>query len=185
MESDYPVNAKHAELERRSPHQLRLKAVERLRSSIQFIKSHGNDLGLEYLWNSDEYDSLENSLKAMEHNQKSEAQCMLQRPITVYYEDSDKGTVFREVFTDRSSIDILNYPEERNDKGELIKAGHYMLLRRATLLSQPENEKVYSLGEYVAPRSETNYWFMCVINDPLKEVKSQVYEEVWVVLLAE
>ena len=49
-----------------------------------------------------------------------------------------------------------------------------MLLRRATLLSQPENEKVYSLGDYVAIFSETNDWFMCVIselNDPSKEVK--------------
>ena len=35
-------------------------------------------------------------------------------------------------FTDCPSIDILYYPEERDDKGELIKAGHYMLLRRAT-----------------------------------------------------
>ena len=40
------------------------------------------------------------------------------------------------------SMDILYYPEERDDKGELIKAGHYMLLRRVTLLSQPENEQV-------------------------------------------
>ena len=66
------------------------------------------------------------------------------------------------------------YPEKRDDKGELIKAGHYVLLRRATLLSQPENEKVYSLGDYVAVRSETNDWFMCVIseiNDPSKAVK--------------
>ena len=34
--------------------------------------------------------------------------------------------------------------------------------------------KVYSLGDCVAVRSETNDWFMCVIseiNDPLKEVK--------------
>ena len=49
-----------------------------------------------------------------------------------------------------------------------------MLLRRATLLSQPENGKVYSLGDYVAVRSETVDWFMCVIsevNDPSKEVK--------------
>ena len=77
-------------------------------------------------------------------------------------------------FTDCPSIDILHYPEERDDKGELIKAGHCVLLRRATLLSQPENEKVYSLGDYVAVRSETNDWFMCVIserNDPPKEVK--------------
>ena len=46
-----------------------------------------------------------------------------------------------------------------------------MLLTRATLLSQPENEKVYSLGNYVAVHSETNGWFMCVITDPSKEVK--------------
>ena len=74
----------------------------------------------------------------------------------------------------RPGIDILYYPEERGDKGELIKAGHYVLLRRATLLSQPENEKVYSLGDYVAVRSKTNDWFICVIseiNEPSKEVK--------------
>ena len=49
-----------------------------------------------------------------------------------------------------------------------------MLLRRATLLSQPENGKVYSLGDYVAVRLETIDWFMCVItevNNPSKEVK--------------
>ena len=52
-----------------------------------------------------------------------------------------------------------------------------MSLRRATLLSQPENEKVYSLGDNVAVCSETNDWFMCVIsgiNDPFKGSKSQV-----------
>ena len=34
--------------------------------------------------------------------------------------------------------------------------------------------KVYSLGDYVAVRSETNDWFICVIseiNEPSKEVK--------------
>ena len=98
----------------------------------------------------------------------------IERPVTVHYEDSDKGTVFGEFFTDRPCTDILYYPKERDDKGELIKAGHYELLRRATLFSQPENEKVYSLGDYVSVRSETNDWFMFVIseiNDPSKEVK--------------
>ena len=38
-------------------------------------------------------------------------------------------------------MDIFYYPEECDDKGELIKAGHYVLLRRATLLSQPENKR--------------------------------------------
>ena len=49
-----------------------------------------------------------------------------------------------------------------------------MLLKRTTLLRQPEKEKVSSLGNYVAVRSETNDWFMCVIseiNDPSKEAK--------------
>ena len=99
---------------------------------------------------------------------------VIERPITVHYEDSDKGTAFGEFFTDHPSIDILHYTEERNDKGELIKAGHYVLLRRATLLSQRENEMVYSLGDYVAVCSETNDSFMCVIsqiNNTSKEVK--------------
>ena len=148
MESTYPVNAKHAELERRSAHQLRLKAVEMLRPSTQLVKSHGDDLGLEYLWNGNGYGSLENSLKTMEKNAEYGGQPeilaqvhVIEIPITVHYEDSDKGTVFGDFFTDRPGIDVVHYPEERNDKGELIKAGHYVLLTRATLLSQPEDEK--------------------------------------------
>ena len=39
-----------------------------IRSSTQLAKSHGDDLGLEYLWNGDEYSSLENSFKAIERN---------------------------------------------------------------------------------------------------------------------
>ena len=64
--------------------------------------------------------------------------------------------------------------EECDDKAELIKAGHYMLLRRATLLRQRENEQVYSLDDYIAVYSEATDWFVCVIseiNDPSKEVK--------------
>ena len=152
-----------------------------LRSCTQLIKSHGDDLGLEYLWNGDEYSSLENSLKTMEKNAEHGGRPeivalvhVIERPITVHHEDSDKGIVFGESFTDRPSMDILYYPEERDDKRELIKAGHYMLLRRATLLSQPENEMVYSLGDYIAVCSETTDWFMCVIseiNDPSNEIK--------------
>ena len=81
---------------------------------------------------------------------------VIERPITVHYEDSDKGTVFGEFFTYHPSIDILYYPEERDDKGELIKAGHYVLLSRATLLSQPENKKVYSLGSRLCCCSHRN-----------------------------
>ena len=36
-----------------------------LLSSTQLAKSHGDDLGLEYLWKRDEYSSLENSFKAV------------------------------------------------------------------------------------------------------------------------
>ena len=35
---------------------------------LKLVKSHEDDLVLEYLWNGDEYGSLENSLKAMEKN---------------------------------------------------------------------------------------------------------------------
>ena len=126
-----------------------------LLSRTQLVKSHGDDLGLEYLWNGDEYGSLENSLKATEKNTEYAGQPeilalvhVIERPITVHYEDSDKGTVFGEFFTNCPSIDIF------------IKVGHYLLLRRATLLSQHENGRVYSLGDYVAVRSEAIDWFM-------------------------
>ena len=56
-----------------------------------------------------------------------------------------KALYFGEFFTDRPDTDFLYYPEEREDKGKFIKAGHYVLLSRATLLSQPKNKKVYSL----------------------------------------
>ena len=114
MESGYPVNVKHAELERRSAYQLRLKAVEMLQSRTQLVKSHRDDLVLEYLWNGDEYSSLENSLKAIEKNAEYAGKpeilalvYVIERPITVHYEDSDKGTVFGEFFADRPSIDIV------------------------------------------------------------------------------
>ena len=47
-----------------------IACVEMLRSRTQLVKSHGDDLGLEYLWNGDEYGSLGNCLKAMEKNAK-------------------------------------------------------------------------------------------------------------------
>ena len=113
MESDHPVTTKHAELEERSAHQLQLNAVEMLRSSTQLVKSHGDDLGLGYLWNGDEYGFLENSLKAIDKNAKYGEQPeilaivhVIERPITVHSEDSDKGTVFGEFFTDLPTFSI-------------------------------------------------------------------------------
>ena len=95
------------------------------------VKSHGDDLGLKYLWNGDEYGSLENSLKVMEKNAEYGGQAeilalvhVLGRPITVHSEDSDKGTVFGEFFTDRPSIDILYYPEERDDNQVIPSHGN-------------------------------------------------------------
>ena len=85
-----------------------------LRSRTQLVKSHRDDPGLEYLWNWDEYSSLENSLKAMEKNAEYAGQPeilalvhVIERPIIVPYEDSDKGTVLGEFFTDRPSIEIF------------------------------------------------------------------------------
>ena len=65
-----------------------------LRSCTQLVKSNGDDLGLEYLWNGDGYGSLENSLKTMEKNAEYGGQPeilapvhVIKRPITVYYEN--------------------------------------------------------------------------------------------------
>ena len=66
---------------------------------------------------------------------------VIERPIIVHHKDSDKGTVFGELFTDSPGIEILYYPDKHDDKGKLIKAGYYVLLRRATLLSQPKSER--------------------------------------------
>ena len=85
-----------------------------LRSRAQLVKSHRDDLALEYLWNGDEYSSLENSLKAMGKNAEYAGQPeilalvhVIERPITVHYKDSDKGTVFGEFLIDRPSVDIF------------------------------------------------------------------------------
>ena len=76
-----------------------------LRSSTQLVKSHGDDLGLEYLWKGDEYSSLENSFKAIEKDAEYGGQPeilalvhVIERPITVHNDYSDKGTVFEKFF---------------------------------------------------------------------------------------
>ena len=66
-----------------------------LQSSTQFVMSHGDDPGLEYLWNGDEYSSLENSLKAnAECGEQQEILALvhvIERPITVHYETQTKA----------------------------------------------------------------------------------------------
>ena len=47
---------------------------------------------------------------------------VIERRIIVHYEDSDKGTVFGEFFTDRPGVEIPYYPEERDDKGKTNKS---------------------------------------------------------------
>ena len=93
-----------------------------------------DDLGLEYLWNGDEYSSLENSLKAMEKNAEQWRTTRNLSPSACYREKTlltmrlrQRHCIWRS-FTDCPDIDILYYPEERDDKGELIKSGHYVLL---------------------------------------------------------
>ena len=75
-----------------------------LRSSTQLAKSHGDDLGLEYLWNEDEYSSLENCFKVIEKNAEYRGHQevlalvhVVERPITVHHDILRQGTVFGEV----------------------------------------------------------------------------------------
>ena len=76
-----------------------------LRSRTQLVKSHGDDLGLEYLWNGDEYGPLENSLTAMENNAEYAAQPdilalvhVMERPITVHYMKTQTKALYLENF---------------------------------------------------------------------------------------
>ena len=69
-----------------------------LPSSTQSAKSHGDDLGVEFLWNGDECSSLENSFKATEKNAEYRGQQevlalvhVVERPITVHYETQTKA----------------------------------------------------------------------------------------------
>ena len=65
---------------------------------------------------------MESSLKTIEKNDENGGQPeilaqvhAIERTITVHCEDSDKGTVFGEVFNDCSCTDILYYPGKRDD----------------------------------------------------------------------
>ena len=69
-----------------------------LPSSTQLAKGHGDDLGLEYLWNGDAYSSLKNCFKAIETNSEYRGQQevlalvhVVERPITVHYETETKA----------------------------------------------------------------------------------------------
>ena len=64
---------------------------------------------------------MKNRLKALDNNAEYRVQPEILAPvhvieiaITVHYEDSDKGSVFGELFTDCPGIDIICYPEEHD-----------------------------------------------------------------------
>ena len=75
-----------------------------LQSSTQLVESHGDYLGLEYLWNKDKYNSLENSLKAMEKNAEYGGQEILapvhviEKPITVHYKTQTKALYLKKFY---------------------------------------------------------------------------------------
>ena len=96
-----------------------------LRSSTQSAKSHGDDLGLQYLWNRDEYSSLENSFKAIEKmpNMKRTRSLSPRRDQSLFTMRLRQRHCIWRSFSDCPGIDILYDPEERDDKGELIKLG--------------------------------------------------------------
>ena len=75
-----------------------------LRSITQLAKSYGDNLGLESLWNGDEYSSLKDCFKAIEKNSEYRGQQevlalvhVVERPITVHYETQTKA-LFLEKF---------------------------------------------------------------------------------------
>ena len=84
-----------------------------LRSGTQLVKSHEDDPGLEYLWNGDEYSSLENSLKTMEKNAEYGGQQEILALVHVIERQSlftmrlrQRHCIWRS-FTDCPSIDVL------------------------------------------------------------------------------
>ena len=75
-----------------------------LQSGTQLVKSHGDNLSLEYLWNGDEYGSLENSLKAMEKNAEYAGQpeilalVYVQRDQSLFTMKTQKNALYLENF---------------------------------------------------------------------------------------
>ena len=57
-EGGCPVDKIHAALEAKLASELRSKAVDMLRSNKEICQSHAEDIGLDYLWEGDEYGSL-------------------------------------------------------------------------------------------------------------------------------
>ena len=64
-----------------------------LRSGTQLAKSHGDDLGPEYLWNQHEYSSLENSFKAIKKNAEYRRQQVVLARVHVVERDQSLFTM--------------------------------------------------------------------------------------------
>ena len=90
---------------------------------------------MDYLWEGDEYGSLDSRLKEMEKNLVDGGQPeilalthVLERPIAVHFENKDKTTEFGGFFNSQP-CHIFYYPEEKDEQGQQKRAGHYDLLR--------------------------------------------------------
>ena len=177
-EGGYPVDKVHAAMEAKLASELRSKAVDMLRSNRELCQSHAEDIGLDYLWEGDEYSSVDSRLKEMEKNSVSGGQPeilalthVLVRPIVVHFENQDKTTEFGRFFNSQP-CHILYYPEEKDKQGQQKRAGHYDLLRGVRC-------QVYSTGDFVVVRAGKSKWYMAIISEldnDTEEVKSNFME---------
>ena len=155
-EGEYPVDKVHAAMEAKLTSELRSKAVDMLRSNRELCQSHAEDIALDYLWEADEYGSLDSRLKEMEKNSVDGGQPeialthVMERPIVVHFENQDKTTEF-DGFFNSQPCHILYYPEEKDEQGQQKRAGHYDLLRGVRC-------QVYSIGDFVAVRAWKSKW---------------------------
>ena len=108
--------------------ELRSKAVDMLRSNRELCQSHAEVIGLDYLWEGDEYGSLDSRLKEMEKNSVYGGQPeilaltrVLERPVVVHFENQDKTTEFGGFFNSQP-CHILYYPEEKDEEGQQKKS---------------------------------------------------------------
>ena len=134
-----------------------------LQSNRELCQSHAEDIGLDYLWEGDEYGSLDSRLKEMERNSVHGGQPeilalthVLERPIVVYFGNQDKTTEFGGFFNSQP-CHILYFPEEKDEQGQQKRAGHYDLLRGVRC-------QVYSIGDFVAVRAWKSKWYMAIIS---------------------
>ena len=172
------VDKVHVAMEAKLASELRSKAVDMLRPNRELCQSHAEDMGLDYLWEGDEYGSLDSRLKEMEKNSVYGGQPeilalthVLERPIVVHFENQDKTTEFGGFFNSQP-CHILYYPEEKDEQGQQKRAGHYDLRRGVRC-------QVYSIGDFVAVRGGKSKWYMAIISEldnDMEEVKLNFME---------